>query len=80
MKNVIKITPFKLRNIHQRRGVLRTPLNIQDGDFCKNSNGLTFVLIRYIRILYIIKYCVSNLQKQVMTHLRLKPKLRRLNF
>ena len=28
----------------------------------------------------IAKYCKSNLQKEVKTHLRLKPKLRRLNF
>ena len=28
----------------------------------------------------IVKYCKSNLQKEVMTHLRMKPKLRRLNF
>ena len=28
----------------------------------------------------IVKYCKSNLQKEIMTHLRLKPKLRRLNL
>ena len=28
----------------------------------------------------VVKYCQNNLQKEVMTHLRLKPKLRRLNF
>ena len=39
VKNFIKNTPSKLYHIHQHRGVLRTPSNIQDGDFCKNGQG-----------------------------------------
>ena len=39
VKNFIKNTPSKLYHIHQRRGVLRSPSDIQDGDFCKNSQG-----------------------------------------
>ena len=37
VKNIIKNTPFKLRNIHQCRGLSRNPSKIKDGDFCKNS-------------------------------------------
>ena len=40
---VIKNTPSKLHPIHQCIGVLRTPSNIQDGDFCKNSQGPSVV-------------------------------------
>ena len=36
----IKSTLFKLTNIHQRRGVLRTPSNIQEGD-CDGFQCLT---------------------------------------
>ena len=42
-KNLIRNTPFKLHNIHERNGVLRTPSNIQDGDFCKTSQRLLVV-------------------------------------
>ena len=37
VKNLIKNTDFKLHNIHQQIGILRTPSNIQDRDFSKNS-------------------------------------------
>ena len=43
VKNLIKNTPSKLHHIHQRRGVLRTPSIIQEGDFCKNSQGTSVV-------------------------------------
>ena len=39
VKNFIKNTPSKLYHIHHQRGVLRSPSNIQDGDFCKNGQG-----------------------------------------
>ena len=37
VKKLIKNTAFKLLNIHQVRGVLRTPSNTQDKDSSKNS-------------------------------------------
>ena len=33
IKNLIRNTPLKLHNIHQRRDILRVPSNMQDGDF-----------------------------------------------
>ena len=39
VKNLIKNTPSMLHHIHQHRGVLRTPSNIENGDFCKNRQG-----------------------------------------
>ena len=38
--NLIKNSPFKLHNLHSRKGV--KPSDIQEGAFCKNSQGLSF--------------------------------------
>ena len=43
VRNLILETIFKLHNLHKRRGVLKTLSNIQDADFCKNSQGLLVV-------------------------------------
>ena len=55
VKNLIKNTPFMLHNIHQHRGALRTPPSLQDGDFCKNSQGLS--VINY----FSKKFCLRSL-------------------
>ena len=43
VKTFIKNTPSTKHHlnkyINQCRGMLRSPSNIQDGDFCKNSQG-----------------------------------------
>ena len=51
VKNLIENTPSKLHYIHQRRGVLRTPSNISDEDFCKNNKGHS-VVNRYCKKLH----------------------------
>ena len=40
---IIKNCSFKWLNIHQCRGVLRTSSNIQEEDFCKNSQGFSVI-------------------------------------
>ena len=44
VKNLFKNTPSKLYRVHQRRSVLRMPSNIEDVDFCKNSQGPSVVV------------------------------------
>ena len=43
VKNLTKNTPFVLHNMNQSGSVLRTPSNIQDSDFRKNSHELFVV-------------------------------------
>ena len=37
VKSLIKNTPSMLHHIRQRRGVLKTPSNIEGGDLCRRS-------------------------------------------
>ena len=37
VKDFIKNTPSKLYHVKKRRGIFRSPSNIQNGEFCKSS-------------------------------------------
>ena len=41
MKDLIKISLFKLHHIHKQRGVLRTPSIVEGRNFWKNSQRLS---------------------------------------
>ena len=43
VENLIKNILSRLHHIHQRRGLLKTPLNIWDRDICKNSKGRSVI-------------------------------------
>ena len=59
-KNLIKNTHFKLHNIHQRRGILRHLLNVQNRDLTENGKGFQSLAIHFRGLTEFLIHVISS--------------------